>query len=185
MKVAFNETWFSIDKDMEIEYDLIGQRGEGQDKGWNVELRLNKGKVKAVDDENKPVIITNRIGAGHVVFNREPVEKYLQFIPGVFRNDKTYKIYRNLKAMAGIKDEVSIDHTSIEHTLYTYNDKRLMVIINHDRDKIPVEIKIPEEINIEKIVDLSDGKETSIAISDGSKTCMVEVDGKSGKFLLI
>jgi hypothetical protein len=109
--------------------------GSGQ-RFWGVRLELAGGEVIAVDQEGRPALVANRVGAGHVLLSAYPLESYLGATPSAFDGDaaavRAHRIVQALAAWAGVVPKIRADRPSVEVTSLPGSHHGYIVLVNHE-----------------------------------------------------
>ncbi|TZE82422.1 beta-galactosidase trimerization domain-containing protein [Calorimonas adulescens] len=128
-------------------------------------VKPTTGHVIADDAEGHPAVVVNRYGNGKTILVTYPIELYLSYMPDVYKADKSYLIYRYAKELSGIRYDVSVDSPYIEVKEFDYEDKTLIIFINHEDMDIKSKINlkdVKENRNNERIQDLITGKQIDL-----------------------
>ena len=97
-----------------------------------VVLEVSSGKVIAVDQEGRPALVTNTIGAGKTLVSAYPIEHYLAVVPGVFdKPENTHAIYEAFREWAGVKPAFRSDRPEVEVNALDGNHRGYLVLVNH------------------------------------------------------
>ena len=113
------------------------------------------GTVVATGAEGAPLLVEHRWGEGVVAFLAEPVERYLCGRSGVSATDETWRLYRYLKALAGIRAPIECAHPNVEVGLLREGENRVVVLVNHSDS--PVEAVLTVDPSVAGLADL-DGR---------------------------
>ena len=101
-------------------------------QSWGVILEVSSGKVIAVDQNGRPALVTNTIGAGKTLLSAYPIEHYLAGIPAVFdQPESTHRIYEAFREWTGIKPQFRSDRPEIEVSPLTAGHRGYLVVVNH------------------------------------------------------
>lgn len=109
-------------------------------------VKPTTGRIIANDDESNPAIVVNKYGKGNAVLITYPVELYLSYMPDVYKDDKTYMIYKYAEDLAEIKSKISIESPYIEVKVFDYKDKELAMLINHEDSDIRLKINLSGKV---------------------------------------
>ncbi|NLC57358.1 MAG: cellulase family glycosylhydrolase [Armatimonadetes bacterium] len=134
------------------------------------------GTVVATGAEGAPLLVEHRWGEGVVAFLAEPVERYLCGRSGVSATDETWRLYRYLKALAGIRAPIECAHPNVEVGLLREGENRVVVLVNHSDS--PVEAVLTVDPSVAGLADL-DGRPAAVAAG----TCTVELPANGGAVL--
>ena len=85
-------------------------------------------------------------GAGAVALLTEPIERYLCGKSGVSAADESWRLYRYLKELAGIRYPVECEHPNVERALLREGDGLLVVLVNHSAAPNEVELAVDSAI---------------------------------------
>ncbi|ADL69415.1 Beta-galactosidase trimerisation domain protein [Thermoanaerobacterium thermosaccharolyticum DSM 571] len=113
--------------------------------------------VIGYDNEGNPAVVMNKFGKGNAVLVTYPVELYLSYMPDVYKDDKTYEIYKFTEDLSRIKPKIEVESPFIEVKEFEYKGKKLVIFINHE----DIDIKIDANIS-GKIKDLISNKEINL-----------------------
>ena len=109
--------------------------GSGQ-RLWGVRLELAGGEVIAVDQDGRPALVANRVGAGHVLLAAYPLETYLGATPSAFDGDaagvRAHRIVQAFAAWAGIVPGIRADRPSVEVASLPGAHHGYLVLVNHE-----------------------------------------------------
>ena len=101
-------------------------------QSWGVILEVSTGKVVAVDQDGRPALVTNTIGAGKTLLSAYPIEHYLAGVPAVFdQPENTHRIYDAFRAWAGIQPVFRSDRPEVEVSGLTAGNRGYLVVVNH------------------------------------------------------
>ena len=104
----------------------------GESRHWAALLEPRGGKVVAVDQDGRPVLVTNNAGAGKTLLCAYPVESYLAGKPSAFEgNEDTHRIYRAFRDWAGIRPLFQSDQPSVEVIALRGTGRGFAVAVNH------------------------------------------------------
>jgi hypothetical protein len=101
-------------------------------QSWGVLLEVSTGKVIAVDQDGRPVLVVNAVGSGKTLLSAYPIEHYLANLPGVFDQvENTHKIYEAFRDWVGIKPAFRSDRSEVEVSSLTGDHRGYIVVVNH------------------------------------------------------
>jgi beta-galactosidase len=104
-------------------------------KFWGTGLEVGTGEVIAVDQDGRPALIANRLGKGRTLLSAYPLEAYLGSQPMAFEKDEAaYRLFRALRAWAGIRPQVSTDQASVEASALVGRGRGYIVLANHSAE---------------------------------------------------
>ncbi|HTZ32636.1 MAG TPA: hypothetical protein VMH31_09275 [Methylomirabilota bacterium] len=101
-------------------------------QSWGVILEVSTGKVIAVDQNGRPALVTNAVGAGKTLLSAYPIEHYLAGIPAVFdQPESTHRIYEAFREWTGIKPAFRADLPEVEVSVLTAGNRGYIIVVNH------------------------------------------------------
>jgi endo-1,4-beta-mannosidase len=101
-------------------------------ESWGTILEVTTGKVIAVDQDNRPALVTNEVGRGKTLLSAYPLEHYLANVPAVFDHpENTHRIYEAFRDWAGIKPAFRTDQPSVEASALSGDHRGYVVLVNH------------------------------------------------------
>lgn len=101
-------------------------------QSWGVILEVSSGKVIAVDQDGRPTLVTNTVGAGKTLLSAYPIEHYLAGVPAVFDQPEiTHRIYDAFREWTGIKPAFRSDQPEVEVSALTAGNRGYIVVVNH------------------------------------------------------
>jgi endo-1,4-beta-mannosidase len=101
-------------------------------RSWGAILEVRGGTVIAVDQDNRPALVANTVGAGKTLLSAYPLENYLANTPAVFdRPETTYRIYQALRDWSGLKPLFHSDQPSVEVCALSGGTHGYLVVTNH------------------------------------------------------
>lgn len=101
-------------------------------KYWGTGLEVGTGTVIAVDQDNRPALVTHTLGAGKTLLSAYPLEAYLGNTVAVFDNaPTTYRLFTALRAWSGVEPLVSTDQPEVEASALVGSDSGYIVLVNH------------------------------------------------------
>lgn len=103
-------------------------------------VKPTTGHVIGNDNEGNPAIVVNKYGKGNAILVTYPVELYLSYMPDVYKDDKTYMIYKHAKDLAEIKSKITVESPYVEVKEFDYKGKELVMLINHEDFDIRLKI---------------------------------------------
>lgn len=120
-------------KYVNINFEKLGSRLSYDALKYNKRLicSTNHGEAEGFDDDGNPAIIVNRYGKGRAVLVTYPVELYLSYMPDVYRNDETYKIYKLAKQLSGVHNNFELDSPFVETKSMKCGSDDFVLVINH------------------------------------------------------
>jgi len=106
------------------------------------------------DDDGNAAVVINKFGKGNAVFVTYPIELYLSYMPDVYKDDKTYEIYKLAKEISNINPKIEAGSPFVEVKEFKYKGKELVIFINHE----DVDVKIDANIS-GRVKDIISNKE--------------------------
>ena len=101
-------------------------------QSWGVILEVSTGRVIAVDQEGRPALVTNTIGAGKTLLSAYPIEHYLAAIPAAFdQAENTHRMYEAFREWTGIRPTFRSDRPEVEVSALSADQRGYLVIVNH------------------------------------------------------
>jgi endo-1,4-beta-mannosidase len=95
-------------------------------------LEVSTGKVIAVDQDGRPALVVNTLGAGKTLLSAYPIEHYLANVPGVFdQPENTWKLYEAFRDWTGVKPAFHSDRPEVETSSLKGNHRGYLVVVNH------------------------------------------------------
>ena len=146
-------------------------------------LEPTSAEVVAVDDEGNPAILVNRVGEGAAVFSAYPLEKYLLFVYNVHQIDRTYRLYRAIFSLAGMKRVFDCSEPCVELASFEADDGHLLLAINHGRR--PFVGAIETFMPVMSVKDVMDGREMPIEPSPKGTSISLDIPPKRARVLKI
>jgi hypothetical protein len=108
---------------------------------WGSLLEVMGGKVIAVDQEGRPALITNTLGAGKTLLSAYPLETYLANTPAAFeKTESTHRIYEAFRNWTGVHPAFQSDQPSVEVTSLRGDHRGYVVVVNHSAQAYKVTI---------------------------------------------
>jgi endo-1,4-beta-mannosidase len=101
-------------------------------QSWGVLLEASTGKVIAIDQDGRPALVVNSLGAGKTLLSAYPIEHYLANVPAAFdQPEKTRKIYDAFRDWSGVKPVFSSDRPEVEVSVLKGDRRGYVVAVNH------------------------------------------------------
>jgi endo-1,4-beta-mannosidase len=101
-------------------------------KHWGTGLEMAGAEVIAVDQNQRPAIVSNNVGRGKTLLSAYPLEAYLGNQPMAFENgDSAYRLIRALRDASGARSLVSTDQPSVEASALLGRDGGYIILANH------------------------------------------------------
>jgi len=99
---------------------------------WGSQLEVTGGKIIAVDQEGRPALVANTVGAGKTLLSAYPIETYLANTPSAFEKaESTQRIYEAFRSWTGVKAAFKSDQPSVEVTSLRGDHRGYAVVVNH------------------------------------------------------
>jgi endo-1,4-beta-mannosidase len=99
------------------------------------------GKIIAVDQDGRPALVANTVGAGKTLLSAYPIETYLASTPSAFEKpETTHRIYEAFRNWAGVKPVFQSDEPSVEVTSLRGEHRGYAVVVNHSAQAYKVTI---------------------------------------------
>jgi len=99
---------------------------------WGALLEVRGGKIIAVDQDGRPALVANSLGAGKTLLSAYPIEAYLAAVPSVFETiETTHRIYEAFRQWTGVRPTFYTDQPSVEATSLNGDHRGYAVLVNH------------------------------------------------------
>jgi hypothetical protein len=99
---------------------------------WGALLEVKGGKVIAVDQDGRPALVANTVGAGKTLLSAYPLETYLANTPSAFEKpESTHRIYEAFRNWTGVKPAFQSGLPSVEVTSLRGDHRGYAVVVNH------------------------------------------------------
>ena len=99
---------------------------------WAATLGAHGGTVIAVDQNDRPALVANRLGKGKTLLCAYPLESYLGNLPAAFdKEENTYRVYQALRDWAGVQPRLRTSQPSVEAVSLDARDHGYVVVVNH------------------------------------------------------
>jgi len=109
---------------------------------WGALLEVKGGKVIAVDQDGRPALVANTLGAGKTLLSAYPIEAYLAAVPSAFeKQENTYRIYQAFREWTGHEPQVSTDQPSVEAGSLNADHRGYVIVVNHSADSQQATVK--------------------------------------------
>ncbi len=151
IRLVFVKNFGQLKKGDELVYHFT----PGKREGAFCPLEPTTAEVLAVDSEDRPAIISNKIGKGKVFFSAFPIEYYLSQIPDQSQDDNSHRFYDSLASLAGVKALFSLSNPLIElGTLHSFsNGDYILYLINQGWREERTEIHCRRQISFAKDIE--------------------------------
>jgi hypothetical protein len=101
-------------------------------RSWGSLLTVAGGTVIAVDQDNRPALVSHTLGSGKTMLSAYPLEHYLANQPAVFdKTENTHRIYQAFMDWAGVKPLFRTDQPSVEVAALKGDHRGYAVLVNH------------------------------------------------------
>jgi hypothetical protein len=101
-------------------------------QSWGVLLEVSTGKVIAVDQDGRPALVINSLGAGKTLLCAYPIEHYLASVPAAFdQPENTRKLYDAFRDWVSVKPAFRSDRSDVEVSLLKADHRGYLVVVNH------------------------------------------------------
>ncbi len=140
-------------------------------------VTVTTGTLIAEAADGSPLLVEKAWKQGKVVLLNEPVERYLCRKSGASVADETWRLYRYLKALAGIGYPLECTHPNVECGLLREGDGLLAVLVNHSAGQLAVEAQVLDPA----ILGLADVDGQEYPIREGR--CALTLKANSGLVL--
>lgn len=101
-------------------------------RNWQATLDIFNGKVVAEDQDGRPALVKNRLGAGKTLLSAYPLEHYLAVTPAAFEGiETTHRLYLAFREWAGIQPLFSTGNPRVEAAAITGENRGYCILINH------------------------------------------------------
>ncbi len=109
---------------------------------WGALLEVKGGKVIAVDQDGRPALVANTLGAGKTLLSAYPIEAYLAAVPSAFeKQENTYRIYQAFREWTGHEPQFSTDQPSVEAGSLNADHRGYVIVVNHSADSQQATVK--------------------------------------------
>ncbi len=99
---------------------------------WGAILEVRGGTIVAVDQDNRPALVTNTIGSGKTLVSAYPLESYLANLPAAFdKPENTHLIYEGFREWSGVKPLFHSNQPSVEVSALSGTTHGYAVVTNH------------------------------------------------------
>ena len=101
-------------------------------QSWGVLLDVSTGKVIAVDQDGRPALVINSLGAGKTLLCAYPIEHYLASVPAAFdQPENTRKLYEAFRDWVSVKPAFRSDRPEVEVSSLKGDHRGYLVVVNH------------------------------------------------------
>ena len=133
---------------------------------WGSLLEVKGGKVIAVDQDGRPSLVTNTLGAGKTLLSAYPIETYLASVPSAFeKQENTHRIYEAFREWTGVKPALRSDQPSVEVTSLQGDHRGYAFVVNHSAQ--PYKVTISSSTPLQSARQLTPENSKTLSI-DGS-----------------
>jgi len=142
-------------------------------ESWGTQLELTTGKVIAVDQDNRPALVTNELGSGKTLLSAYPLEHYLAVAPSAFdKPENTYRIYAAFRDWAGIKPIFRVDHAAVEVSALRGDRRGYVVLVNHSG--VALNISVSSALPLHSIRRVDPDGIKSLSLQNSSWTMQID-----------
>jgi endo-1,4-beta-mannosidase len=136
-------------------------------RSWGAILEVKGGTVIAVDQDNRPALVANTVGAGKTLLSSYPLENYLANTAAVFdKPETTYRIYQALREWSGLKPLFHSDQASVEVCALSGGTHGYVVATNHG--SAPESVTITAASPLHSVARITPQGKTSLQIAGGT-----------------
>jgi endo-1,4-beta-mannosidase len=101
-------------------------------RSWGAVLEVKGGTVIAVDQDNRPALVSNTLGSGKTLLSAYPLESYLASAPAAFdKPENAHRIYEAFREWAGVRPLFHSDQPSVEVSSLSGGGRGYAVVTNH------------------------------------------------------
>ena len=101
-------------------------------RSWGSILEVKGGTVIAVDQDDRPALVSNTLGSGKTLLSAYPLESYLASAPAAFdKPENTHRIYEAFREWAGVQPLFHSDQPSVEVSALKGGTRGYAVVTNH------------------------------------------------------
>jgi endo-1,4-beta-mannosidase len=145
---------------------------------WPATLDIQGGQVIAIDQNNRPALITHTVGKGKTLLSAYPLESYLAVQPSAFESEeKTHRLYHALRLWAGITPLFSTNHPSVEVAGLVGQGRGYAILANHRPEAQVVIVSGREKLQSAALVTETGLKPLKIISGD---SCELNMDAYAG-----
>ena len=137
-------------------------------------LKPTTAQVLARDGSGRPVVLMNKCGKGGMLCFAFGIEYYLSNMPGVYLQDRTYKIYKSLALEAGIPFQVDCDNPYVEIGSLEGDGKALLFLINHEKKPVDTLVRLMKKP--QRVQEFMTGKAVKMK-GDNAFSAQIEENG--------
>lgn len=128
VKLKIVNIWGSLSRGEVFDYSASA----GNPRQWAATLTIHGGSVIAVDQDDRPALVANRLGKGKTLLCAYPVEHYLANVPAAFdKVENTHRIYRAFREWAEVRPRFWTNQPSVEAVSLDAQDRGYVVVVNH------------------------------------------------------
>lgn len=136
-------------------------------RSWGAILEVKGGTVIAVDQDNRPALVANTLGAGKTLLSAYPLENYLANTPAAFdKVETTYRIYQGFREWSGLKPLFHSDQPSIEVCALSGGAHGYVVVTNHG--SVPQSVTITAASPLHSVARITPQGKTPLQIAGGT-----------------
>jgi hypothetical protein len=108
---------------------------------WGSMLDVKGGEIIAVDQDGRPALVANSLGAGKTLLSAYPIEAYVANVPSAFeKSETTHRIYEAFRQWTGVRPAFYTDQPSVEATSLSGDRRGYVVLVNHSAVSRPTTV---------------------------------------------
>jgi len=144
-------------------------------RSWGAILELKGGTVIAVDQDNRPALVSNTLGSGKTLLSAYPLESYLANAPAAFdKPENTHRIYEAFREWAGVRPLFHSDQPSVEVSSLNGGGRGYAVVTNHGPE--PQSVRITASVPLHVVTKITVDGTTKVQVA-GTKSFGIVVTG--------
>jgi len=118
-------------------------------RSWGAILEVKGGTVIAVDQDNRPALVSNTLGSGKTLLSAYPLESYLANAPAAFdKPENTHRIYEAFREWAGVRPLFHTDQPSVEVSSLSGGGRGYAVVTNHGPEPQSVRVTASAPLHV-------------------------------------
>lgn len=146
--------------------DVFHYSPQGNPRHWPATLKLTGGDVVAIDQNDRPALVSHSFGKGKTLLSAYPLESYLAFTPGVFDQlENTHRLYRAVADWAGVKPLFRTDQPQVEAGVLLGKTHGYTVLANHS--SLDQKVNVKTTIKLASLTQITPSTPQKIQISGG------------------
>ena len=113
---------------------------------WGSMLQVKSADVIAVDQDDRPALVTHALGTGKTLLSAYPLESYLASMPSAFETrEETHLLYQAFRDWAGVKPLFRTDQPSVEAMALKGANRGYAILVNHSarHERVTVTTTVP------------------------------------------